>query len=145
MGIGKWLAHMHDEDWRQDELHQFRQTHLALPLISKQVAKLLLSMRRCDLRSMTMAITGHGFLQRHQALQYGGSPECPWCGLGKETAIHRITFCPFFARVRQWYIGHCCQLHLLIAPDHISDLLSFIKDTDKLAARPKTESESDRQ
>jgi hypothetical protein len=78
-----------------------------------------------------MVISGHGLFQRHQALQSGGSSGCPFCGFGEETAEHHVTFCPTFARPRQWHIGDCCQLRELMSPEHIRDLLSFLEDSER--------------
>jgi ribonuclease HI len=139
--INVWLGRQHQTQWDKDELG--RQTHLALPVIDGNLSRILLNMRRSDLRSVTMAITGHGFLKRHQALQTGDSPICPRCDMGEETAEHHMIFCPFFSQIRQRHIGHCNQLRDLVKPDSVRDLLRFLKDAEvQVAMLDKNSSES---
>jgi ribonuclease HI len=133
--VDAWLERLHGLEWAIDG--ECRQTHRALPAVNKQLSKLLLELPRRDLRIITMVITGHGLFQRHLALQSGGPSGCPFCGLGEETAEHHVTFCPTFARPRQWHIGHCCQLYELVSPEHIRDLLSFLKDTERANKMPE--------
>jgi hypothetical protein len=48
-----------------------------------------------------------------------------------------VTFCPTFARPGQWHIGDCCQLHELVSPELIRDLLYFLGDTERVNKMPE--------
>ena len=116
----KWQA---DWEMRKD----CRQTKLWFPQLSKRLSFSLLAQGRVNLSRMIQLITGHNFLNRHEALvNKTGDADCRLCLEDEETAIHVIAECPALARPRLQTFGKC----FLALPLQwsIQEVASFIRE-----------------
>ena len=79
-----------------------RQTKIWFPEPDKGVSFKLLQLDRRTFSSAAQLITGHNFMNRHQALvDKTTDPECRYCMEDDESSFHIIGDCPAFA-VQRW-------------------------------------------
>lgn len=132
MVINNWVSMSHATRWENLE-ESCRQTKQALPTINPKISNKLISLPRRKLRAALMAITGHGYLNRHRFIQgIVDSPTCPYCLLEPETPSHYLCFCPQFLRARTRNIGLVNDISNLFSLENISCVLAFINESGRL-------------
>jgi hypothetical protein len=145
----EWAYKLWDKRWAS--IKECGQTRFWFPKSSKEMAKELLRLRRCDLGLMIQFVTGHGWFNRH-ALIVGeaATAACRLCGeedgatyTTSETPIHLATTCPEMNLVSPFHVNNMPSLSqtpqtlvsTLISPQ---TLLVFVQFVVGLAAGTNT-------
>jgi ribonuclease HI len=103
-----------------------RQTKQWLTTPSKKTSYSLLKLGRRQFSKMVQLITGHNFMNRHQAvLGLTDDPICRLCLEEEETSLHVVAECPALARTRLEIFG----AHVLDLPLQWSDrMATFLRE-----------------
>ena len=95
-----------DAEWQRDwdEEQPCRQTKHFFPYISKKQSILATKCNRKTFSIYTQFVTGHNWLNRHNAIVEHGFPDtaesaCPHCG-GEESSLHIFAECPMYNDAR---------------------------------------------
>ena len=83
-----------------------------------------LTLTRPELGLFVQMITGHNFLNKHEAkINLEVDPTCRFCGEDRETSFHIIGTCPSFWRVRR----ECFETHELDSLSPEWQFFQFLK------------------
>ena len=104
-----------------------RQARDALPFVDCNTTRLLLRLKKRQLRMVCGAITGHGSFNKHLfSLGITDSPLCRGCMEAEETAAHVLIECSAVASYRAKYLRPSRSLPEIVAS--IKSLLEFLEE-----------------
>uniref|UniRef100_A0A1I8GZP1 Lipoamide acyltransferase component of branched-chain alpha-keto acid dehydrogenase complex, mitochondrial n=1 Tax=Macrostomum lignano TaxID=282301 RepID=A0A1I8GZP1_9PLAT len=105
----------------------------------------LLGLNRRDIRTVNMALSGHGCFARHRHLQGKiRSEEFPFCLSGVENAEHFICECPAFTQDRLTYLGPNPDLSDVFRPENLCQLVRYLRATGRATIHLLDSPEGDR-
>ena len=114
------------KEWakRWENLEMCEQTKIWLPHPNQIISRLALTLTRPELGLFVQMITGHNFLNKHEAkINLEVDPTCRFCGEERETSFHIIGTCPSFWRVRR----ECFETHELDSLSPEWQFFQFLK------------------
>ncbi len=121
----------HNKKWTsRTDCRQARET---MPLTCAKRTRMILSLRRQELKNVTAILSGHCNLNKHMFItKMSNTPVCPKCNLEEETPTHHLGVCPIYQRLRQKYIPLPINVPYDISKCPIKNIAQFLTNTSRL-------------
>lgn len=124
----RWMQDSLNERWRFTNTCSQTKQFIVSP--SEKLTKKLLSLNKMELSVITGILSGHirlnGYLRR---IGIRDDPDCNFCGLSEESAIHFLCNCPNLSHIRQAIFGlnMLTPNEVMIQP--VRKIYSFVRQT----------------
>ena len=119
-----------DNHWqnRWSQRTDCRQTKHWMPTICKRISFEIVSLGRKPISWLIQLLTGHNFMNRHEALvQQTEENECRLCLEDEESTFHIMAECPALARARQEIFG--IPFQRIPLQWSVKQVVSFVRET----------------
>ena len=132
--IKTWCKEEHQNEWSKRK--DCRQTKITTPKVSSHWSKVIKHLSTNQIRIATQLLTGHANLKRHRfVMKLEEDPTCQKCQEEEETAIHFLTRCPMYAKLRWTTLGSSILSEESLHTIDLRKILQFTSESKRYNAQ----------